>query len=31
MQIRTYGNMVKATKIIADKGYEWSEANTIEF
>lgn len=25
----TYNNMVKATKMIADKGYEWSEANEL--
>lgn len=29
MKRRTYNNMVKATKMIADKGYEWTEANEI--
>lgn len=26
---KTYGNMVKATQMIANKGYEWNEANDI--
>ena len=26
---RTYNNMVKATQLIASKGYEWSKANEI--
>lgn len=25
----TYNNMIKATKLISDKGYEWIEANEI--
>jgi hypothetical protein len=25
----TYNNMIKATKMIANKGYEWSEANEL--
>lgn len=29
MKIKTYNNMVKATKMIADKGYGWNEANLI--
>jgi len=29
MKRKTYNNMVNATKMIADKGYEWDEANTI--
>lgn len=29
MKRKTYNNMIKATKIIADKGYEWEEANKI--
>lgn len=27
MKYRTYKNMVKATQMIADKGYDWEEAN----
>ena len=29
MKRRTYNNMLKATKIIAKKGYSWNEANEI--
>lgn len=29
MKRRTYNNMLKATKMIADKGYEWNKANEI--
>lgn len=29
MKRRTYNNMLKATKMIAKKGYEWTEANEI--
>ena len=29
MKYRTYGNMVKATQMIADKGYDWDEANNM--
>lgn len=29
MKRRTYNNMLKATKMIADKGYEWDKANEI--
>lgn len=29
MKRRTYNNMVKATKMIAEKGYSWNEANEI--
>lgn len=29
MKRRTYNNMVKATKLIADKGYSWNEANEL--
>lgn len=29
MKRRTYNNMLKATKMIAKKGYEWNEANEI--
>lgn len=29
MKRRTYNNMVKATKMIAEKGYGWEEANEI--
>lgn len=29
MKRRTYNNMVKATKMIANKGYEWNLANEI--
>lgn len=29
MKHKTYNNMVKATKIIFNKGYEWNEANDI--
>ena len=29
MKRRTYNNMVKATKMIAKKGYSWDEANEI--
>lgn len=29
MKYRTYKNMVKATQMIADKGYDWEEANHI--
>ena len=29
MKRRTYNNMLKATKLIADKGYEWNKANEI--
>lgn len=27
MKYRTYKNVVKATQMIADKGYDWEEAN----
>ena len=26
---RTYNNMLKATKMIVSKGYEWNEANEM--
>lgn len=29
MKYRTYKNMVKATQLIADKGYDWEEANQM--
>lgn len=29
MKRRTYNNMLKATKMITDKGYEWNKANEI--
>lgn len=29
MKKRTYNNMLKATKMIAKKGYPWNEANEI--
>lgn len=29
MERRTYNNMLKATKLIANKGYEWNKANEI--
>ena len=29
MKRRTYNNMVKATKLIAAKGYDWNTANEI--
>lgn len=29
MKKRTYGNMLKATEIIAAKGYNWEQANAI--
>ena len=29
MRYRTYKNMVKATQMIADKGYDWEEANEM--
>ena len=29
MKRRTYNNMLKATKMIAKKGYSWNEANEI--
>lgn len=29
MKKRTYNNMIKATKLIAAKGYSWQEANEI--
>ena len=29
MKRRTYNNMLKATKMIAEKGYSWNEANEI--
>ena len=29
MKRRTYNNMLKATKLIANKGYEWNRANEI--
>lgn len=29
MKYRTVKNMEKATKMIANKGYDWEEANTI--
>ena len=29
MKRRTYNNMLKATKLIANKGYEWNKANKI--
>ncbi len=29
MKRRTYNNMLKATRLIANKGYEWSKANEI--
>lgn len=29
MKRKTYNNMVKATKMIVDKGYEWDKANII--
>ena len=29
MKRRTYNNMVKATKLIVGKGYDWNEANEI--
>lgn len=29
MKRKTYNNMLKATKMITDKGYKWDEANQI--
>ena len=29
MKYRTYKNVVKATQMIADKGYDWEEANRM--
>ena len=29
MKYRTYKNMVRTTQMIADKGYEWDEANNM--
>lgn len=29
MKYVTYNNMLKATKMIANKGYEWNKANEI--
>ena len=29
MRYRTYNNMVRATQMIADKGYDWDEANRM--
>lgn len=29
MRYRTYNNMVRATQLIADKGYDWDEANRM--
>ena len=29
MKRRTYNNMLKATKMIVKKGYEWNKANEI--
>lgn len=29
MKRRTYNNMLKATKMITKKGYEWNKANEI--
>jgi hypothetical protein len=29
MKRRTYNNMLKATKLIAQKGYTWEESNEI--
>ena len=29
MKRRTYNNMLKATKLIANKGYDWNTANEI--
>ena len=29
MKRRTYNNMLKATKMIVEKGYSWNEANEI--
>ena len=29
MKRRTYNNMLKATKMIANKGYDWNTANEI--
>lgn len=29
MKRRTYNNMLKATRLIANKGYEWNKANEI--
>ena len=29
MKGRTYNNMLKATKLIANKGYEWNKENEI--
>lgn len=29
MKRRTYNNMVKATKLIVQKGYDWNTANEI--
>lgn len=29
MKRRTYNNMLKATKMIVAKGYQWDEANEI--
>ena len=29
MRYRTYKNMVRATQMIADKGYDWDEANKM--
>ena len=29
MKRKTYNNMVEATKMIADKGYKWEEANQM--
>ena len=29
MKYRTYKNMVKATQMIVDKGYDWEEANQM--
>jgi hypothetical protein len=29
MKYKTYNNVVKLTKIISEKGYDWTEANDI--
>jgi hypothetical protein len=29
VKYRTYNNMVKATKMITEKGYDWDDANAI--
>lgn len=29
MKYKTYNNMVKATKMIMEKGYDWDDANAM--